>query len=172
MVAVMAGHSWKRFRYTAITFAMALGVLVAAIGWHINVFSLPVVGLIGIEQTEIGEILIAFLFVIPAFFIDRVVARERAHETLLQAERLRVVRVTMRTVQDIVNNNLNQLQLLRLEADGCVPIDTLAQFDATIQDTAAQLTALGNMEVFAEKPMASGSGLDLPPLVPSNVTIS
>ena len=34
--------------------------------------------------------------------------------------------------------------------------------DAALRDTAAELTALGNMEVFAEKPMASGPGLDVP----------
>jgi hypothetical protein len=34
--------------------------------------------------------------------------------------RLRNVGMTMRTVQDVVNNNLNQLQLLRMEADGHV----------------------------------------------------
>jgi hypothetical protein len=70
-----------------------------------------------------------------------------------------VVRLTMRTVHDIVNNNLNQLQLLRIEADGRVPDDTLRHFDATIHDTAAQLTALGNADVFAEKAMASGPAL-------------
>jgi hypothetical protein len=71
--------------------------------------------------------------------------------------------VTMRTVQDIVNNNLNQLQLLRLEADGHVSDETLRLFDATIVDTAAQLTALGNLELYAEKPMESGPGVDLNP---------
>jgi len=44
----------------------------------------------------------------------------------------------MRTVQDIVNNNLNQLQLLRMEADGHVPDETLRLFDESIQDTATQ----------------------------------
>ena len=34
-------------------------------------------------------------------------------EAQRQAERLRVVHVTMRTVHDIVNNCLNQLQILR-----------------------------------------------------------
>jgi hypothetical protein len=157
----MPRHRLVRFRYTVVVAAIAVLISVAAIVWHINVFAFPGVGLIGIEESEAGEVAIAFLLIVPAFFIDRVVARERAHDVSFQAEQLRVVRVTMRTVQDIVNNNLNQLQLLRLEADGCVPIDTLALFDTTIQDTAAQLTALGNMKAFAEKPMASGSGLDL-----------
>ena len=84
----------------------------------------------------------------------------REREAILQAERLRVLQVTMRTVQDIVNNSLNQLQLLRIEAEGHVSANTLALFDQTLRDTAAQLSALGNMETFAEKPMAVGPGLD------------
>jgi hypothetical protein len=140
---------------------MAVLATVAGMFWHINVFELPGASIIGIEQTEVGEIAIAFLLIIPAFFVDRVVTRQRSQEAHMQAEQLRVVRVTMRTVQDIVNNNLNQLQLLRLEADGRVPLETLTIFDATIQDTAAQLTALGNMEVFAERAMESGIGLDV-----------
>ena len=151
----MNRHLFRRFPSTSVALALALIVLVAATIWRINVFELPGVNIIGIEQNEIGEIAIAFLLVIPAFFIDRAVARLSMHEAQLQAEQLRVLRVTMRTVQDIVNNNLNQLQLLRVQEE------TLTLFDETIHDTAAQLTALGNMEVFAEKPMASGPGLDV-----------
>jgi hypothetical protein len=95
--------------------------------------------------------------------------RKSLEEQLLeadrQADRLRVLQMTMRTVQDIVNNNLNQLQLLRLEAEGHVATDTLDHFDKTIRDTAAQLTALGNMTVFAETPMASGPGLNSRPSI-------
>jgi hypothetical protein len=52
-------------------------------------------------------------------------------------------------------------QLLRLEAEGHVADETLTLFDKAIQNTASQLTALGNMAVFAEKPMESGPGLDV-----------
>jgi hypothetical protein len=151
----------RRFPYTSATLGMTFLVLALAVVWHINVLDVPGVSVIGLEETEIGEIGIALLLVIPAFFVDRVVASQRAHEAHVQAEQLRVLKVTMRTVQDIVNNNLNQLQLLRLEADGHVAEDTLRLFDATIRDTTAQLTALGNMQIFAEKPMASGSWLDV-----------
>jgi hypothetical protein len=152
---------FRRFPYTSVTFALALFVLVAALRFNINVFDLPGVDVIGIERNEIGEIAMVFLLVVPAFFVDRIVARQRMHESQLQAEQLRVLRVTMRTVQDIVNNNLNQLQLLRLEAEGHVSDGTLRLFDETIQNTAAELTALGDMKAFAEKPMASGPGLDV-----------
>jgi K+-sensing histidine kinase KdpD len=78
----------------------------------------------------------------------------------LQEERLRVVRITMRTVEDIVNNSLNQLYLLRLEADGRVAPETLQHFDETIQDMAAKVTNIGRLTTFAEKQMVLGMALD------------
>jgi PAS domain S-box-containing protein len=277
----------RRFPCTSVAFGVAVIVMIAAVVWHIDVFELPGFDLIGFAHTEVGEMAIAWLLLIPAFFVDRAVDRARvgeanrvnfalsaarigvwewelasdrvtcsttwaaafgvrpnevpttsreffelvhpddrqslgeateramrertdlatefrtttsagpvrwvaAHgrvaydvngkpvrvlgvnidishrksleEQLLeahrQADRLRVLQATMRTVQDIVNNNLNQLQLLRVEAEGHVADDTLTLFDATIQDTAAQLTALANMETFAEKPMEIGLGVD------------
>jgi hypothetical protein len=136
-------------------------VMVIALVWDISGFDLPGVDILGIHRREIDDIVMAFLLVIPAFFVDRAVARQRTHEAQLLDEQLRVLRVTMRTVQDIVNNHLNGLQLLRVQSEGCVPVETLTFFDTSIQDTAARLTAIGNMEVFAEKPMASGPGLDV-----------
>jgi hypothetical protein len=67
---------------------------------NIDVFELPRVAIPGIQPSEMGEIVTAFLLVIPAFFVDRAVARQRAHEVQLQAEQSQVLRVTMRTVQD------------------------------------------------------------------------
>jgi hypothetical protein len=128
--------------------------------WKINVFAIPSLSIIGLEESEIGEAAIAFLLVIPAFFLDRLVARQREHEAILHAEQLRVVRATMRTVQDIVNNSLTELQLLRFDAgEGQVQAETLRLFDETIQRTAAQLTALGNTEFFAETAMVAGTGV-------------
>lgn len=85
------------------------------------------------------------------------------HEVQLQAERLRVVQVTMRTVQDIVNNCLNQLQLFRLDADGHLPVESLRLFDEIVQDTAARLRAIGEIEAFAEREMEIGTSLDIGP---------
>jgi hypothetical protein len=67
--------------------------------------------------------------------------------------------VTMRTVQDIVNNALNQLQLVRLEAEPHVSQDVLTVFDKTIQGTAAKLTELGDLETYVETQMGAGPGL-------------
>lgn len=151
----------RRWTYTSAAAAAALITFVLAVIWRIDVFDLPALSIIGIERSEAGQIAIALLLIIPAFFVDRVVTRQRRHEAQLEAERLRVLQATMRTVQDIVNNNLNQLQLLRVEAEGCVPGLTLIAFDDAIHDTAKQLTALGNLKAFVEKPMATGIGVDV-----------
>lgn len=85
------------------------------------------------------------------------------HEARLQAERLRVVQVTMRTVQDVVNNCLNQLQLLRISAEGHVPEESLQLFDAAIHDASAKLRAMADIKTFTEKRMAVGPGLAFEP---------
>jgi hypothetical protein len=86
--------------------------------------------------------------------------RQRQLDIALQAERLRVVHVTMRTVHHVVNNSLNQLQSLRMDAEGHVPAESLAIFDATIKETFAKLTSLSNLRIYAEKSMSIGAGLD------------
>jgi len=98
-------------------------------------------------------------------------AQHAGHETEAgnQAEQLQAgagsaqwphrFKVTMRTVQDIVNNCLNQLQLVRFEAEGHVSQDALATFDESIQETAAKLRVLGDLEAYTEHQMVAGTGL-------------
>jgi hypothetical protein len=146
-----------RFPYTFAATGVATIVLVAAAFLKIDL--LPGIDIMGIEPSEAGEVSIGFLLLLPAVLIDRLVSRQRVHDAQLQAERLRVVQVTMRTVQDIVNNALNQLQLVRLEAEPHVSQDVLTVFDKTIQGTAAKLTELGDLETYVETQMGAGPGL-------------
>jgi hypothetical protein len=147
-----------RFPYSVV--ALALLVLAGAVFFHINVFTFPVVDVIGIERSEVGQILIAFLFTVPAFFVDRVVARQRSHEQQLRAEQLRVLRMTMRTVQDIVGNALMSLYMFRAEAEPSVSHQSLALFDHIIADTAERLKKIGDLETVAETRMSAGMGIE------------
>lgn len=85
---------------------------------------------------------------------------ERLHAAQLRAEQLRVVHLTMRTVQDIVNNCLNQLQLLRMDAEGHVPDESLVAFDRAIREASDQLRALADLGVFKETQMEIGPAVD------------
>jgi PAS domain S-box-containing protein len=80
----------------------------------------------------------------------------------IELQRVQVFRATMRTVQDIVNNLLNGLQLIHLETEGHLPVEVQAMIDRLIRDAAAKLKALGNLETVHEKEMAMGSGIDYP----------
>jgi hypothetical protein len=148
------------FTYAAVFFAVM--VVSAALIGDVNLIEMPIAAMNRIEKHEVDDIFTVLMLVIVAQVVDNIRAsgRER-RKAQLHEEQLRVVHVTMRTVQDIVNNGLNQLQLLRVEAEGLVLEESLALFDQTIQQTSAKLKALGDLEVFVEKQMAVGSGLDV-----------
>jgi PAS domain S-box-containing protein len=87
-------------------------------------------------------------------------AQLRRHRDEVESQRLRVFRATMTTVHDIVNNFLGNMQLVRMEADGRLPDETITLFDSLIHDTAEELRVLGNLQSVKEKEMAIGTGID------------
>jgi hypothetical protein len=152
-----------RFPFTCAAVCFAVVVVVAALIGDVNLIEVPSAVMNRIEQHEVDDIFTVLALVIVAQVADNFrAARRQKTEAKRQRGQLRVVHVTMRTVQDIVNNGLNQLQLLRVDAEGLVPEESLVLFDKTIQETSAKLKALGNLEVFVEKQMAAGSGLNVP----------
>ena len=155
-----------RFPFTATAVVFAVMVVSAALIGDINLIELPIALMNRIEQHELDDVVTALVLVIAALLTDSFRAarrekREAERQAEREAEQLRVVHVTMRTVQDIVNNCLNQLQVLRMDAEDLVSEESLGLFDKAIQETSAKLKALGDLEVFAEKQMAVGSGLDV-----------
>jgi PAS domain S-box-containing protein len=80
----------------------------------------------------------------------------------IQLQRLRVFKATMRTVQDIVNNLLNGLQVVHLGLEGQLPAEMQTLADQVIQEAAVKLRALGNLETVEEREMAIGPGIDYP----------
>lgn len=84
------------------------------------------------------------------------------HNLKVQEERVKVLRATMRTVQDIVNNFLNNLQLFQLEAEekNALEPESLVLLDSIIQDTATKLKKLGDLKSTPEKQIAGGVCID------------
>ena len=80
----------------------------------------------------------------------------------IEFQRLRVFKATMRTVQDIVNNLLNGLQLVHLDAEDRLPAESQTLIDLVIREAAMKLKALGNLETIKEKEMVIGQGIDYP----------
>jgi hypothetical protein len=148
--------------------AILLAVSILAGSWFSNVdlFDTGLREILRIENNEWDEVASAFVLIVVGLVIDqlreRQVARRRAE---IEEQRLRVLKATMRTVQDIVNNFLNNMQLFRMEAeDGPLSVESLKLFDDLINETAEKLKALGDSESVVEYKMASGIGI-----VPHNV---
>ncbi len=94
-------------------------------------------------------------------------AVEVFRELEIQEERLKVLKATMRTVQDIMGNFLNNLQLFQMEAEAknALKPESLELMSSIIQDTSSRLTKLGDLESIHEKPMAGGTvGIDYEPV--------
>jgi PAS domain-containing protein len=71
---------FRRFPYTSVTLTLAFMVLVPSVVWDLSKFDLPGIDPLSINRSEIDIIAISFLLVIPAFFLDRAVARQRTNE--------------------------------------------------------------------------------------------
>ena len=87
------------------------------------------------------------------------ISERRQAQREIDAQRLKVLKATMRTVQDIVGNFLTNVQLFQAEAEGKLPPASLAELETLVQETADRITALGNLEEVQEVPMAIGTGI-------------
>ncbi|MEK6735681.1 MAG: hypothetical protein AABY47_03860 [Pseudomonadota bacterium] len=86
-----------------------------------------------------------------------------AREIEIEKEKLKTLKATMRTVQDITGNFLNSMQLIQLEIDRNKTLspETVNKLDELIQDTAVRINKLGNLEEIREKRMAGDlTGID------------
>jgi hypothetical protein len=109
-----------------------------------------------------------FGFISLAFGIWRWLPKIVEHTEMSRKElevsdqRLRVLRATMRTVQDIFNNFLQNVQLFQMEAEEKNALDpeSLKMIDSAIKKTTKKLTKLGNLDSTPEKQMAGGVGID------------
>ena len=133
-----------------------------------NYFGLDLFGIVldlieSLELRDIHEIVISVMLILLGLVIDSTVNyRHQLQLVTIQTQRLQVLKATMRTVQDIVNNFLNNLQLFRMEAEDALAAESLELFDTLIQETSGKLKALGDLEETHEKSGATGSMMDYP----------
>ena len=77
-------------------------------------------------------------------------------EVEIREEKLKVLKATMRTVQDITGNFLNNLHCFKfeIETNKTLSPESVKKLDALIQDTSLRIDKLGNMDEVREKRMA------------------
>jgi len=111
-------------------------------------------GLIFIRTEEV-EIAIGFIAISIAIDQMRMIRRRR-RKSALDAERLAAARSTMATVHDTVNNALNNLLLVKLEADKgeALKPETLILFGQLIDGMAADLRLISDLDTVSERTLS------------------
>ena len=157
---------WKAnyFRATLGALVFAALQLAAVFTFDLDLFELVLIPLEKLEAYELDEIVLVLLIVGAGLLFDLAAARARQQRHLeVQEQRLRVLKATMRTVHDIFNNFLQNLQLFEREARSSEALSAASQehLGELITRTAHQLRRLGDLEDTPEIEMAGAIGIDL-----------
>jgi hypothetical protein len=113
-----------------------------------------------LQPHRIDDFVAAIALAVVGISIDN--RRDKKHDRLklqIQADRLAVLKATMRTVQDLVNNFLNNMQLVQLEAGDALSQETLELLERITFETSSKLKALGDLGYVPETQMAIGAGI-------------
>ena len=157
----------NELRFTMVGAVLGIGLILTAALTNFDLVKLNLKLLEIIENNELDDIASGIMLVVVGLAIDRVLSRQRRrrrHQAEIEAQKLRTLKATMRTVHDIVNNFLNSLILFELPANG--DMDTIEEL---VQDTSEQLKALGDLDSVVEKSLAVGIGIEYPRSYPPSV---
>ena len=153
----------RTYRITLVASLLAILLFVFDRATHLDLFAHMVHWLESWETTgyEPDEYVLPGLLILVGLAVDLMTTRQRQlHSIAVQAQRLHTLQVTMRTVQDIVNNSLNEIQLVRLSAEGRLDQEHLDLMDRVVVETTSKLKQLGELEGTPERMSAAGWMID------------
>jgi hypothetical protein len=150
----------KRYPFATVAFLVCLALYLVGRLFGLNFTDSLRRLLDALEGLGAGEMFVV-LFTLLALLLDLAMDNWRQSQlALVQAQRLQVLKATMRTVHDLMGNFLNNLQFFRMEAEDALSAESLATFDELVKDTASKLKTLGDLEEVHEKEGATGPMID------------
>jgi hypothetical protein len=159
------GNVLTELRFTVIGAFLAVGLTIISILTNIDIVKINLAFLESIERHRADDILSGLTLVLVGLAIDRVLSRQRRRKRQqdeIEAQKLRTLKATMRTVHDIVNNFLNNLMLFEIPEQDDVPHGSLNAIEELIQHTSQELRALGDVDSVVEQSLAIGIGIEYP----------
>jgi len=89
---------------------------------------------------------------------EKLNALNATNELKIEKERLKTMRATIRTVQDIVGNFLNNLLLFRIEAEETKALssDSLSLLDSLTKETSSKINEIGELNSIENEKIAEG----------------
>ena len=162
---ILVRYILKEMRFTAAAAVLGIALILTAALTNIDLVKLNLKLLDGIEKNEVDDIVSSLTLIFVGLTMDRVFSHQRRlrrQHAEIEAQKLRTLKATMRTVQDIVNNFLNTLMLFEIAANGDMPHGSLETIEELIQDTSQKLKALGDLDSVVENSLAVGIGIEYP----------
>jgi len=142
-----------------------VGAVVIGLGWLDWIDIGPWV--MDLEKFQADETVAALILILMGLTLDAATARHR-HLAEIRRQRLLVLQATMRTVQDIVLNFANAVQIIELEAEeGPLSPESGATLRKLIADTTSQILALSALTDTPEKTIAGGQSIDFAVALPA-----
>jgi len=158
-------HFFRHYPATIVSGLILFLLAIENLFLHLDIFRTIVSDLDNPLYMKTEEIAFSFALISVAIGIDHYrIVRSHKRRRALEMERLGVARSTMASVHDVVNNTLNNLLLVKLEAEKGNPLSaaTLILFGELINDLAAELRTMSEMESVAQRDLSQGLGvLDL-----------
>jgi hypothetical protein len=114
----------------------------------------------GVNKNGIVDVLMGFGLVLIGLVVDRMVSgRRNRHLAEIEAERLRTFKTTMRSVQDVMNDFLDNILRFEMEQKTALPSGTLNQLEDLTQQAFQKLRALGEAAIACDAVLATGPGI-------------
>lgn len=134
----------RKYALTYVGLGLGLAVLLASLGFDLDVFENLVAFLESSERYEVDELLLA-CFIFAGFAAADQFRRRR--ERRIEMEKLKIYKAMLFSTHHILNNFLNQMLIVRLAAEDTPGFDpaVLAHYEQIIRDTSAQIAALGKL---------------------------
>ena len=152
---------WPDFIASSITAVLGLLMIFVVLFFDIDVFEGVMAWLshIHVENHEIDEFFIPIMLMLLGGTLDLYRYRMReSRRSMLNADRLRTMRSTMSTVEDIINNLLNNYEYLRFVAVQSNSLDdeAMALLDGQIRSATEKLNKVREMDVFIDRDLGQG----------------
>ncbi|MBU2511561.1 hypothetical protein KJ966_09480 [bacterium] len=154
-----------RYKASLMAVLVSMVIISLALFGQIEIFEHLIFVLEYCEKAELDELLLcAILILIGSVFDARRLIKDKKHQLYVEEQRLVVLQATMMTVQDIVNNFLNNLYIFKKEAENTSALSpvSIERLNSMIFETSRKLKLIGDLKSTPEKHSPSGlMGLDI-----------
>lgn len=154
----------SNFKVTIICILCGLIIYALTTVGNVQLFEYIAASFKSLEKYQADEIIVIVVCIGVGLLIDLTeLKRKKDRRIEIQKHKLNVLKATMRTVHDIVNNSLNAVQLIcvELEDNDMVNQESLKNLEKIILDTSKKIKTLGDLEEIKEIPIAGGlTGLE------------